>query len=139
VHGRTQGGRGGQLPPLADRFFSKKGQFLKKLVFLGKKWDFAPPPEFFFILPPLKSVLGTPSLKCMLLVKIPNFPLFGSGHIFFIFRILAIREIDFQDFRPSGNQIRDNDFRILTLVILEFGILTLSILVFQDFNSQNFD
>ena len=46
-------GREGQLPSsLADKFFWKKVNFLKNLVFLGKKWDFAPSLNFFLILPP---------------------------------------------------------------------------------------
>jgi len=54
------GQRGAATPPPIDRFFLKKGQFLKKkIVFLGKKWDFAPPENFFSLCLPLKS-LGTP-------------------------------------------------------------------------------
>jgi len=56
-HGRTKGGIGGSCP-LANIFFWKKVNFWKNLVFLGKNWDFATM-NFFFIFPPLKSVLGT--------------------------------------------------------------------------------
>ena len=53
------------------------------------------------------------TLKCMLLVKIPNFPLFGSCDLFSYF----------QDLGHLGNRIWDIGFRILTFKILEFEIL----------------
>jgi len=62
------------------------------------------------------------------------YPLFGNGDISFIFRILAVREIDSQDFSNLGNQLQDIGFRILTFQILVFEILTLKILAFGGWN-----
>jgi len=71
------------------------------------------------------------TLKSILSVKIPNFPLFGGCNLFFYFRILVIREIDFRDFGNSRNWILDIGFRISTFRILEFEISTFGISIFR--------
>jgi len=79
-------------------------------------------------------VMNKFTLECILLIKIPNFRLFGGCNLFFsYFRILVIREIDFQDFGNSENRILDIGFRILTFRILTFRILTFGILTFGIF------
>ena len=51
-------GQRGAAAPRPTDFSKKKVNFLKKFVFLGKKWDFAPPENLFFILPPSKISSG---------------------------------------------------------------------------------
>ena len=45
-------------PPDGPIFLKKRSIFEKNWYFWAKKWDFAPPPNFFFILPPSKISLG---------------------------------------------------------------------------------
>ena len=55
--GVTRVGQRGAAAPLADRFFSKKGKFLKKICIFWQKIGFCRP-WFFFILPPSKISSG---------------------------------------------------------------------------------
>ena len=76
MQGRTQGGaEGGSYPP-GRQIFLKKRSIFEKIWYFWAKNGILPPLNFFC--PPLKSVLDTPLLKCVLPFK----PRYNVYHIF---------------------------------------------------------